>query len=169
MLPDYLETASRQLERVKLLVHQVGLKYIELPAGPFAVGVAVAFGETDYDVLSVGAGGNENQLAITCGVLRDIDQDRQAALDACNSKTRDCPAYPFYLHDASAGWDINVQQLFPVDLLTGEPQFFYNSVRNLPIVTERAREEFATDQSFGGTPYRLNDEDLTRLLIRSSM
>lgn len=166
MLEDLLAGAKATLERIKSLTTQVGLKYVELPEAPVGVGIAVGFGETRYTVLSVMGGGNEGQLNIAAGVLRDIQQDRVAALELCNGMVRDNPAYPIYLHDAPIGWDILVSNIFPVQLLIGAPTFFANSVRALPIVADNVRPKFA-EAELGGQPFRWDDEALNRLLLVS--
>jgi hypothetical protein len=59
-------------------------------AGPARTGVGVAFGETDYCVLStVGGGDNhDSQLTIRCRVLRDIRRDRLLALHGVTGSPR---------------------------------------------------------------------------------
>lgn len=168
-MDELLELASHQLERIKVAVGQGGLKYLDLPPAPFGVGIGIAWSGTDYVVLSVLGGGSENQLMITCGVLKDVKQDRLAVLDACNRRTQNCAAYPFYLHDAKIGWDVLVQQTFPIELMLDVPTFFVSSATNLPQVAQMAREDFAAEWSLGGEPYRWNDDDVRRLLMRSMM
>lgn len=51
-LKDFLAAAKANLERIKLLTTQVGLKYVELPETHFGVGIAIAFTETQYAVYS---------------------------------------------------------------------------------------------------------------------
>lgn len=167
-MQDLLGAAKATLERVKALTTQVGLKYVELPEAPVGVGIAVGFGETQYTVLSVMGGGNEGQLNLTAGVLRDIQQDRLKALDLCNGLVRDNPAYPTYLHEAQIGWDILVGNIFPVSLLVGAPAFFANSVRALPKMADSIRPEFVQAQ-LGGEPFRWDDDGLNRLLLVSML
>lgn len=166
-MDELLGIASHQLERIKVAVAQAGLKYLELSSTPFGVGVGIAWSEFDFVVLSVLGGGSENQLMITSGVLRDIKQDRLAVLDACNRRNQNNTAYPFYLHDAEVGWDILVQLTFPIELLLDAPPFFAASMTNLPQVAQMARDDFVAKWSLGGEPYRWNDDDVKRLLIRS--
>jgi hypothetical protein len=141
---------------------------MEILPGPLGVGIAMSWGETAFLVLTVLGYGNENHLYLTCGALRDIQQDRLSALDACNRLHQADASSTFYLHDAELGWDILAQQTFPVQLLLDVPQFFANSCSNLPIVTEQGRKQFG-DRNLGGSPYRWNSEDLQRLFIRSMM
>lgn len=163
---ELLAAARNTLETIKSLTRQVGLTYIELPEAPVGVGIAVGFGDTQYTVLSVMGGGNEQQLNMAAGVLRDIQQERTTALELCNSMVRDNPAYPIYLHDAPIGWDILASNIFPVSLLIQAPAFFANSVRALPIVAEQARPQFA-EAGLGGEPFRWDDQGLNRLLLVS--
>src|SRR3954470_21566666 len=110
MMDELIELAKQQLERVKVLCAQSGLKYQELAPTFMGGGVAVGFGETDYVILSIAGGGNENQLLVTSGVLNDIRQDRLLALEAANHFTSNNTAYPVFLHDAEVGWALLVQQ-----------------------------------------------------------
>lgn len=164
---DLLVVAKATLGRVKSLTTQVGWKYIELPEPPMPIGVgfAVAFEGTQYVVLSVNYS-LENQLNITSGILRDIQQDRLTALDLCNGMVRDNPAYPIYLHDAPMGWDILVSNVFPVRMLFESPTFFANTVRGLPLVAENMRPKFL-EAGLGGQPFNL--ENLNRLLMVSML
>jgi hypothetical protein len=164
---DDLDLAQDQLDKVKLLSSQVGLEYEELPPQPTGVGIAMSWRETDFIVLSVIGYGSENQLWLTCGALRDIRQDRLAALDACNKLNQADCAHPFFLHDAPTEWDILVQQTYPVQLLLDVPRFFANCCTSLPGVTEQARKEFFGD--LGGSPYSWTVEDVDRLLAHSML
>jgi hypothetical protein len=88
-------------------------------------------------------------LFITAGVLRDINQDRLTVLTMCNARNQGTTAYPFFLHDADSGWDILIQQTFPVQLLLDVPQFFSACLRGVPDVAEEAQEEFL-ESNVGG-------------------
>lgn len=164
---DLLAAAKATLERIKSLIAQVGWKYIELPEAPIGVGIAIAFEGTQYVVLSVSYS-LEDQLNITSGILRDIQQDRLTALGLCNSMVRDNPAYPIYLHDAPMGWDILVSNLFPLRVLFESPTFFANTVRGLPLVAENVRPKFL-EAGLGGQPFNLDMENLNRLLAVSML
>jgi hypothetical protein len=167
-LDDLLAAAKATLERIKSLTTQVGLKYFELPEAPVGVGIAVAFAETQYTVLSVMGGGSEGQLNVTSGILRDIKQDRVTALSLCNGMVRDNPAYPIYLHDAPMGWDILVSNVFSIRMLFESPTFFANAVRALPLVADNVRPKFR-EANLGGQPFNWNAEDLNRLLLVSML
>ena len=148
---------------------QVGLRYAELPrpVAPVGVGIAIGFGETQYVILSV-MGGGESQLYITSGILRDIKQDRLAALSLCNDIVKNNPSYPIYLHDAPMGWDILVANVFSIRMLFESPTFFVNAVRGLPIVADNVRPKF-WEANLGGQPFNWNIEDLNRLLLVSML
>jgi hypothetical protein len=103
---------------------------------------------------------------ITAGVLRDIHQDRLTASTLCNARNQGTTAYPFFLHDANSGWDILIQQTYPLQLLLDVPQFFSACLHGMPDAAEEAQEEFL-NASIGGQPYQWNMEDLERLLLRS--
>lgn len=167
-MQDILGAAKATMERIKALTTQVGMTYVELPEVLAGVGIAVRFGETQFTVLSVMGGGNEGQLNLTAGVLRDIQQNRLEALALCNSLVRDNPAYPTYLHEAQVGWDILVSNMLPVSLLIQVPLFFTASVRALPQMADSIRPEFV-EAGLGGQPFHWNEDDLNRLLLVSIM
>jgi hypothetical protein len=164
---ELLGVAAGQLERIKVAISQLGLKYVDLAPATFGVGIGIAWGETEFVVLSIAGGGNENQLMMTSGVLRDVKQDRLAVLDACNRRNQNNSSYLFYLHDAEVGWDVLLQNTYPIELLLDVPPFFQAVVTSLPRETQEARTQFAEEWSFGGEPYRWNDDGVARLLLRS--
>lgn len=169
-MDELIALATQQVERVKVLCTQSGLKYAELAPTFMGAGIAIGFGETDYVILSVAGGGNENQLLITSGVLNDITQDRATALEAANYFTSNNSAYPVYLHDAEVGWALLMQQTFPVELLLDVPAFFVNfCVKALPQVTVSYRQTIAEKWDLGGRPWQWTAEDHNGLLIRSMM
>lgn len=169
-MEELTELARQQIERVKVLCTQSGLKYQELAPTFMGAGIAIGFGETDYVVVSVGAGGNENQLMITSGVLYDITRDRAMALEAANYFTSNNTAYPVYLHDAEVGWALLMQQTIPVELALDVPSFFVNfCVKALPQVVANHRETAAEKWTLGGRPWQWVAEDHNALLFRSMM
>jgi len=164
---DMLGPAIRQLDRVKVATADVGLPYVDVPSCPFGVGFVVSWSDARFVLASV-PGGTVETLYLTCGVLRDIEHDRLAALDQCNQLTRDNPAYPVFLHDAEVGWDILVQMCVPAALVDAVPQMFRGWCEHLPYVAERARQAFAAELDVGGVPHSLRRADeLSRLLVRS--
>ena len=74
---DFLADANAQLDRLRNVVTQLGLKYVELNPVATGVGFAVPFGESDYVVVAVAGGGSEGTAYITSGVFRDINQDER--------------------------------------------------------------------------------------------
>jgi hypothetical protein len=167
---ELIALAVQQLERVKVLCTQSGLKYTELNPTFMGAGIAIGFSETDYVILSVTGGGNENQLLITSGVLNGIRQDRMLALEAANFFTSNNAAYPVYLHDAELGWALLMQQTFPVELMLDVPSFFVNfCVKGLPQVVVQYRQTIAEKWDLGGRPWQWTPEDHSVLLIRSMM
>jgi hypothetical protein len=167
-MDDLLAAARATLERIKILTTQVGLTYVELPEFLAGVGIAIGFASTRFTVLSVMGGGSENQINVTAGILRDIQQDRLSALALCNGMVRDNPAYPVYLHEAEIGWDILVSNIFPVSLLINNPAFFVNSVKALPMMADTVRPEFA-EAGLGGQVFNWDADDRQRLFIESMM
>jgi hypothetical protein len=167
-MDDFLLPALQQLDRIKRLLERLSLRYENLPPLIVGGGVAVPVTASEYCVVSISAGGNENVLNITIGILRDIvRQDRLGVLDACNTRTRDNSAYPLFLHDAEAGWDILMQTRLPVNLLTEAPGFLDSLIRNLPLLAADHRIEL--QRQFGGIAYQWESADLYRLGIRSLM
>lgn len=167
-MEDLLAAARVTLERIKTLTTQVGWTYVELPEFLAGVGIAIGFTSTQFTVLSVMGGGNENQINVTAGVLRDIRQDRVTALTLCNGMVRDNPAYPVYLHEAEIGWDILVSNIYPVTLLVNNPAFFVNSVKALPMQADILRPEFA-EAGLGGQVFTWDADDRQRLFMDSMM
>jgi hypothetical protein len=159
--------ASAQLERVKVLCAQTGFTYVDLPSEWFGVGVAVGFGESDYVVLSVMAGGSESHLLITSGILNDIAQNRVDALSAANYFTQSNSGLPVFLHDAPVGWALMLQVTLPIEVLLDVPAYFSALVRGMPGVANEYRATTAERWELGGRPWRWTPEDHKSLLLRS--
>jgi hypothetical protein len=159
--------AKSQLDRIKALCAQVGLKYVELPDDTFGAGVGIGFGEAGHVILSVMGGGSENKLMITSGILKDIKQDRLAALNACNSFTSGNTLFPVYLHDARNGWSLLMQLTYPIDLMLDNPEYFSLVVRTTPQIAAGHRTEIAEKYELGGQPWQWTAEDLNMLLAKS--
>jgi hypothetical protein len=165
---ELVALAAQQLERVKVLCAQSGLKYLDLPPQFIGVGIAVGFGETDFVILSVMGGGSENQLMITSGILNDINRDRLRALEAANHFNQNNTAYPVFLHDAEISWALIMQQTHPIELLLDVPEYFATCVRALPQVVIGYRNTIAEKwEQLGGRPWSWIEEDHKGLLIRS--
>ncbi|WP_410644967.1 hypothetical protein [Amycolatopsis sp. lyj-346] len=163
----WLEPAVRQLSKIKNLLDEAGLKYADLGEGLNCVGVGLTWDKGGWAVVSMAAGGLEDAVTITVGVLKDVTQDRPTVLDACNATTRDNPTYPIFLHDAQQGWDVLVQQQFHVDLVLTNPDYFRGCLANLPRYAELRRPDLRK-AGIEGLDYTWNDENLRRLLIRST-
>jgi hypothetical protein len=144
----------------------VSLKFVELEPAIFGVGIAVGFGDNDFVVMAIAGGGSENQVSLSCGVLRDVRQDRLLVLHECNRLTQNNPAYPFYLHDAEIGWDVLTTVTFPLNLLLDTPKFLGGVLRGLPQVAAEGRTQLLSEE-VGGLPYAWDRNDLQRLLLRS--
>lgn len=168
-MDEYLKGAHDQLQRVKTLCSRVGLEFVELPPQMVGVGLALGFGPNDFVILSVMGGGSESALMITSGLLKQIQPDRTAALEAANHLTRERPSFPVYLHDAEAGWALLMQQSFPIQLLSEVPGFFDANVRGMPGIATEARATIRERWDLGGLPWEWTVEDLNSLLLRSMM
>lgn len=158
----FLLPAVEQLDRVKAALT---VDFTDLGHALVGVGVGVRSADGDFLVLSVAAGGSEHTLNLTAGLLKDVEHDRLAVLDVCNSLTRDNAAYPMFLHDAEAGWDIVVQQRYPVDLLVRSPRLLAELATDLPVVAAAGRAR-CRQAGVVGEPYTWPD-DGKRLLFRS--
>lgn len=168
MVTDLADIAKRQLNRIRVALNEGGLKYLDIPNDLFGAGIAVAFSQTDYVILSVMAGGMESQLLLTSGILKDIARDRLEALEVCNNFNKSNTAYPVFLHDAEVGWAVILQQTQPVEVLLDSPDYLITLVQSLPQIAGQYRGTLA-DSRLGGQPWAFDDEDVNSLLIRSMM
>lgn len=166
-MEELIALAKSQLGRIKALCDQIGLKYVELPDDVFGAGVAVGFGDAGHVVLSVMGGGSESKLMITSGVLKDMKQDRLAALSAANSFTSANTLFPVYLHDAQNGWSLLLQLTYTIDLMLDNPEYFELVVRTAPQICEQHRAEVAEKYDLGGQPWQWTADDLSMLLTKS--
>lgn len=157
--------ARSQLERLKVVVSQLGLNYYELPACPFGLGVAIAESETRFVLLSVFFEPGVGVAYTTSGVLKNVEHDRPRVLEVCNARTRDNPLFPIYLHDADEGWDILASQRLPIDLLVNNPQFLEEHIQAYRVIIEKALPAFQ-EAGVRGERHKWS-EDLPRLLVRS--
>jgi hypothetical protein len=155
--------AHVRLGRIKMLVDRAGIRYITLAETSWSLGVAVAWGETDIIVVSIPTG-TPHYAYFTQGLLKNVVQDRLAALEGANNRTCENPEFPVFLHDADNGWDILLQQTYPVQLLTEVPAFFESRLQTTEVAASIRAE---LQPSLGGTPYRFEDTDLARLLMRA--
>ena len=166
-LDEWEAAARRTIGAIDQVLGHLGFSAVEL-TGPGMIGLGRAVGWPDdkYCVISVGLGGSETMVNVVSGVLRDIQKDRMAALDACNSQTRDNSTFPCVFHDADAGWDILLVQRFPISVFAMDADFLKTCLEAQLMITDNIRE----DPKFvplGGVHYKWNDEDVNRLLIRS--
>lgn len=165
-LEDAELRASAAIDEVRHVLTQAGLSFVDPPPFAMGKGVAVGWSEDHFAMLSVGMFA-EQQFNITYGVLRNITQNREAALEYCNLHNQNLAAYPVYLHDAANGWDILQQNVLPMQVLRDAPQFvvgYFLSGSSEIIDTLRAT---AVDRGVGGEPYRWSEDDVGRLLAKS--
>jgi hypothetical protein len=168
VLEEVVGNARQTISIARGLLDQLGIRYVDLPENMFGVGVAVAFGEETVQVISVIGPPNDQQVMLTGGIFRDMTQERLEILNACNRHTQGLTAFPVYLHDADAGWDILVGTRYPVGVLVRCPDLLDVSVRAIPQLIDQGRKSF-TEAGIGGSPYRWNDEDINRLFLRSML
>jgi hypothetical protein len=157
--------ARAQLERITTLIDQAGLRYVALPEMSFSLGVAVAWSETDVIVVSVPTA-SPHSAYFTQGLLKDIQQDKLRALEAANDRTHENPEFPVFLHDAEGGWDMLTQQTYPIQLFVDVPPFFESRLQTTGVAAAlRAKLQ----PSLHGLPYRFEEADLNRLLMRAHL
>jgi hypothetical protein len=165
-----LDTAIAQMARVKAALTDLGFRFHD--AGTFTVGagVGIAFAETDYVAASISAGGAEDTLYLTSGVLKGVagDQpaDRLQIFQRCNHLTKSNSACPVFLHCADGWCDVLIQQSLVIDWVLADLRALRWFVERLPAMARAARQEFA-EAGAGGRAYTWNEDDLGRLLIRS--
>jgi hypothetical protein len=169
MTEEMTALAARQLERVKALCSQIGLKYLELPTQFVGVGIAIGFGEMDYTILSIMAGGSETHLMATSGILKDINRDRVAALRIVNRFNQQNTAYTVYLHDAEACWSLLVQHTAPIEVFLAVPSYLNAMVRGLPMAVQEFRQQLTQEAELGGQPWSWTERDHSDLLLKSML
>lgn len=155
-----------QLSRLKGVVAGARLPYVDLQ--PMMLASAVAVGPPDAHLVVTVVEGQHHNAFLTCGILRDTNRDRGALLEVANSRTWSNPAYPVFLHDAEAGWDLLMQVSYPIQLLLDVPPFFIGLLRRMPAEANQARQH-ACDSGIAGHPYLWGTDNLARLHIRSFM
>lgn len=167
MTDEMTALAAQQLERVMGLCSQIGLKYLAVPAHFMGVGIAVGFGETDYTMLSIMAGGMESQLITTSGILKGINRDSEAALKIVNRFNQQNTAYTVYLHDADDSWSLLVQHTAPIQVFFDAPGYLNELVRGLPMAAQELRRQVAQETGLGGEPWSWTAHDHSALLLKS--
>lgn len=157
--------AAGRLREIEQALVSADLRYIQLPESPFGVGLSVSYGNDRYSIISINYGEAPYNAFVSSGVLRDVHQDRAVLLDACNTATRNNPAFPVFLHDAENGWDVIASSGFPIHLLARNPGFLreYLNAQACELVAQQ--REVLQGLGVGGVPYTA--EDFPRLLIRS--
>jgi hypothetical protein len=165
-IEDAQVRVARSVDEIRSALASAGLKYVDVGGHFMGTGVAVAWADTFFAVLSV-ANFVDQQFSITYGVLRDVQRDKPIVLEYCNQHNQGFAAYPVYLHDAENGWDILQQNVLPMQILRDAPDFvlgFYMGGSSQ--VVEDLREK-ASEVGLGGLPYQWTEEDAGRLLARS--
>ena len=144
------EGAQAELDRLRAVLDGLGLKYVDVEPRMFGVAAAVAFGETDFAVLSV-VSGNQNYVYVTAGALREVARDKLAVLEVCNDYVAQNSEVPVYLHDAEIGWDVLAQVAHPVQLYVDVPAYFNLMLRAVPNAAEKVRAALS-EKGIAGEP-----------------
>jgi hypothetical protein len=162
---DFYAPVEESLQGLRKLLTQQGLHFVDLSGIALAQGVAMAWSGGGFLTLSIGPG-SPHTVLITAGVLKDVERDHLAVLEACNYRNQTNPAYCFFLHDAEVGWDVLLQHSFPLQLLVDVPLFLEANLEPTTVIAAEARLEFG-EKGVGGTAYAWSEEDAERLLVRS--
>jgi hypothetical protein len=163
MPSDLLRDAELNLTRLKDALTAVSLKYADIEPSATAVAVGVAFGDTDFVVVTISGPPNDTTAYLTTPILKDLDHDdRPDILEVCNELTGNNAAFPTFLHDAEIGWDVLIQDSLPVQVLVDVPAFFHSCVTALPPAAEYGRTKFG-EKGIRGDLYRWNQIDVDRL------
>jgi hypothetical protein len=162
-IPDIADARSG-LHRVERVLLELGVRYTSLDDHGVGVGVSVAWGDEAFLVVSVPLF-NPHTANITAGVLRDVERDRLAVLDACNRRNQSNPAWTYLLHDAELGWDVIVQQSFPIQLLVDVPPFLGACLEPTVHEVEEALPAFR-EAGVGGRRHSLGAGDAARVMSR---
>jgi hypothetical protein len=165
-----LDTAVAQMARVKAALIDLGFRFHDVGGFTIGVGVGIAFAETDYVAVSISAGGAEDTLYLTSGVLKGVaaeqPADRLRIFQRCNYLTKTNSACPVFLHCADGGCDVLIQQCLVIEWVLADLRALRSFVERLPAMAGAARQEF-DEAGAGGRAYTWNEDDLGRLLIRS--
>jgi hypothetical protein len=163
---SWLAAATQQLDGLKQLTDQIGLRFVELPAHSMGVGFGVAFGGTEYAIVSV-LSQNERHAFISAGVLQDVSRaHRLDILEFCNTIVQEGAGTPIFLHDAEAGWDLIAQVTVPTQVLFDVPPYYGALLRGVASFAQQARMRLA-EAGITGQTYRWDNVDSERLLSRS--
>lgn len=164
--PDPLEAAHGSIASLRAAFDSIGLHYGDLPDTPVSANLVLGFGEDGYVLVSVLSGAG-SMAYLSTGGRADLQQDRRTVLELCNALNKENPAITVYLQDDEPGWDLIVQQAYPVRLLLENPEYLGSVVR-ANIARAKAVGDVVTEQtSLGGRPYATDGEDLQRLAARA--
>jgi hypothetical protein len=152
------QEARAQLDRLRVVLDGLSLKYVEIEPRMTAVGLAVAFGDAEFSVLSI-SGGNSSYVYVTAGALKDVSHEKLQILEVCNDYVADRAEVPVYLHDADIGWDV-------LALYVDVPAYFGLILRAVPNAAIGVRQALGA-KGVAGEPYKFSEQDLNRLFITS--
>lgn len=147
----------------------MGIDYQDLEEHWFGTGLGIAWGPTDFVILSIGATPNRDVLHayLTCGVLKSVEHNRSLVLEFCNQRTHQESMSPVFLHEGeNDDWDILMQQNYMVPLLASATWWFQKTLELLPQFAASAREQ-ARQLGLQGETHNWNHEDAHALLARS--
>ena len=110
---------------------------------------AEALAQLPPDQIIINTAVDKIPVASALLLVKDIKQDRLAALDAKDT------------------WSLLMQLTYTIDLLLDNPDYFAMVVRTTPQVAAQHRAELAEKYDLGGQPWRWTPEDLGLLLLKS--
>jgi hypothetical protein len=133
------------------------LKPVDLPDFLGAAGFAIVLGPGDYVVVSVEED-SPDHLAITCGLVKDVENDRTTVLEYCNTETANNPGMPIYSH----GSDVLLQTRSPMAVIARIPELLSVMIHDLPPYAADKRESWLR-QGIRAESYKWDEVDCARL------
>lgn len=133
------------------------LNPVDLPDFLGAAGFAIVFSPSDFAILSIEEDLPEH-MAITCGLFKDVENDRGTVLTYCNTETANNPGMPIFSHGA----DVLLQTKTPLAVIARVPELLSVMIRDLPPYAADKRESWL-HQGIKAQPYEWNAEDVERL------
>jgi hypothetical protein len=160
-----MDEALASLQAIAGTLERLGIQYVRAADSASGVGLGIAWGPTEFVVLSITASRSQN-LRITNGALRDVVQDRLSILEGCNELNKANSAFTWILSDEVAGWDILMQQSYPLSLLVEVPDYFAATLEPSVRVTAEGLSRLYA-RGVEGKRYEWGAPDAERLLERS--
>lgn len=151
-----MPTAREGIEFLKARLHGEH-RPADLPDFMGSAGFAIVFSPTDFVIVSVERDAPEH-VAITCGVLKAVTNERNELLTYCNTETANNPGMPIYAH----GQDVLLQQRSPIAVLARVPELLSVKINDAPPYAAEKRASWLR-QGISGEPFLWGSQDVERL------